>query len=75
MPGDLLGRDLRVVPSMRSQPQRNHHWLPCARNGQAQAEAIAARDVPAGASWAFCDHRTMAQVIADEAAVAANKAA
>jgi hypothetical protein len=30
--------------------------------------AMAARDVPAGTSWAFRDHRTMAQVIADEAA-------
>jgi hypothetical protein len=30
--------------------------------------AIAARDVPAGESWAFRGHRTMAQVIAEEAA-------
>ena len=30
--------------------------------------AMAARDVPAGESWAFRDHRTMAQVIAEEAA-------
>jgi len=30
--------------------------------------AIAARDVPAGTSWAFRDHRTMAEVIAEEAA-------
>jgi hypothetical protein len=30
--------------------------------------AIAARDVPAGESWAFGDHRTMAEVIAEEAA-------
>src|SRR5271169_6445714 len=29
--------------------------------------AMAARDVPAGESWAFRDHRTMAQVIASEA--------
>jgi hypothetical protein len=27
--------------------------------------ATAARDVPAGHSWAFCDHRTMAEVIAE----------
>jgi hypothetical protein len=30
--------------------------------------AVAARDVPAGESWAFRDHRTMSEVIAEEAA-------
>jgi hypothetical protein len=30
--------------------------------------AMAARDIPAGESWAFRDHRTIAEVIADEAA-------
>ena len=30
--------------------------------------ATAARDVPAGQSWVFRDHRTMAEVIAEEAA-------
>jgi hypothetical protein len=29
-------------------------------------KATAARDVPPGTSWAFLDHRTMAEVIADE---------
>ena len=75
MPGDLLGRDLRVVPSMRSQPHGTIIGFPAHGTAKRKAEAIAARDVPAGTSWAFCDHRTMAQVIADEAAVAANKAA
>jgi hypothetical protein len=37
--------------------------------------AMAARDVPAGESWAFRDHRTMGEVIADEAAAAGDKAA
>jgi hypothetical protein len=32
--------------------------------------AMAARDVPAGTSWAFQDHRTMAEVLADEATAA-----
>ena len=32
--------------------------------------ATAPRDVPIGDSWAFRDHRTMAEVIAQEAAVA-----
>jgi hypothetical protein len=32
--------------------------------------AIAARDVPAGESWAFPDHRTMAEVIAEHATAA-----
>jgi hypothetical protein len=32
--------------------------------------AIASRDVPAGESWAFPEHRTMAEVIADEATAA-----
>jgi hypothetical protein len=32
--------------------------------------AIAARDVPPGERWVFRDHRTMAEVIADEATVA-----
>jgi hypothetical protein len=31
---------------------------------------MAARDVPAGESWAFRDHRTMAEVIAEETAAA-----
>jgi hypothetical protein len=35
------------------------------RQGEA---ATAARDVPVGESWAFRDHRTMAEVLADEAA-------
>ena len=30
--------------------------------------AMATRDVPAGESWAFRDHRTMAEVVAEEAA-------
>jgi hypothetical protein len=30
--------------------------------------AMAARDVPAGESWVFGDHRTMAEVVAEEAA-------
>jgi hypothetical protein len=34
-------------------------------------KATAARNVPVGESWAFRDHRTMAQVIADEKATAA----
>jgi len=29
-------------------------------------KATAARDVPAGESWAFREHRTMAEVIAEE---------
>jgi hypothetical protein len=37
--------------------------------------ATAARDVPVGQPWTFPDHRTMAQVMADEAAAAADKAA
>ena len=32
--------------------------------------ATAARDVPVGENWAFRDHRTMAEVIAQEAAAA-----
>ena len=32
------------------------------------AAAMAARDVSSGESWAFDDHRTMAQVMAEEAA-------
>jgi hypothetical protein len=32
--------------------------------------AIAARDVPAGESWTFQDHRTMAEVVAKETAAA-----
>jgi hypothetical protein len=31
-------------------------------------KATAARDVPPGESWAFHDHRTMAEVLAAEAA-------
>jgi hypothetical protein len=32
--------------------------------------AMAARDIPAGDSWAFQDHRTMAEVLAEETATA-----
>jgi hypothetical protein len=32
--------------------------------------AMAAGDVPAGESWTFGDHRTMAKVIAEETAAA-----
>jgi len=49
--------------------------FPAHGTAKRKADAIAARDVPAGESWAFRDHRTMAQVIADEAAAAAHKAA
>ena len=39
-----------------------------ARQPRRQVEAaIAARDVPAGESWAFRDHRTIAEVVAEEA--------
>ena len=31
-------------------------------------KAVAARDVPPGQSWAFTDHRTMAEVLDDETA-------
>jgi hypothetical protein len=34
-------------------------------------QVTAARDVPVGESWAFRDHRTMAQVIAEEETVTA----
>ena len=34
--------------------------------GSAVEKATAARDVPPGTSWAFLEHRTMAQIIADE---------
>jgi hypothetical protein len=49
--------------------------FPAHGTAKCKAEAVAARDVPVGTSWAFRDHRTMAQVIADEAAAAADKAA
>jgi len=35
---------------------------------KATRNALAARDVPAGDSWAFRDHRTMEKVRADEQA-------
>jgi hypothetical protein len=37
---------------------------------KAEAVAVASRDVPAGASWTSRDHRTMREVIADEATAA-----
>jgi hypothetical protein len=33
--------------------------------------AIAARDIPVGQSWAFHEHRTMAEIIAEEKTVTA----
>jgi hypothetical protein len=33
-------------------------------------KATAARDVPVGDSWAFRDHRTMAEILAAETAAA-----
>jgi hypothetical protein len=49
--------------------------FPAHGTAKRKAEAVTARDVPAGPSWAFRNHRTMAQVIADEAVAAVEKAA
>jgi hypothetical protein len=36
---------------------------------KAFCEARAARDVPVGSLWAFLEHRTMAEVMLDEAKI------
>jgi hypothetical protein len=58
-----------------SKPREAIIGFPAHGTAKRKAEAIAARDIPAGESWAFLEHRTMAQVMADEAAAAADKAA
>jgi hypothetical protein len=46
-----------------------HPLIDGTKTGQSPiSSAAGARDVPAGESWAFRDHRTMKQVIADERA-------
>ena len=35
-------------------------------NGSTEGKPTAARDVPAGQPWVFPDHRSMAEVIAEE---------
>jgi hypothetical protein len=49
----------------RTEP-RTADQLPGAR--RSGSWATAARDIPPGSCWAFTDHRSMAQIIADEKA-------
>jgi hypothetical protein len=42
--------------------------FPAHGNWRQVEAAMAARDVPVGESWAFRDHRTMAEVSAEKAA-------
>ena len=59
LPGDIFGRDLQNLRRLIGFPAHGS-W----RRVEA---ATAARDVAAGERWTFPEHRTMAQVIADEA--------
>jgi hypothetical protein len=76
------GRRIAVCPATYSDATCKKSCGACARVRDAvigfpahgawrQVEAaMAAPDVPAGESWAFQDHRTMAEVIAEETATA-----
>ena len=65
LPGDLFGRHLQEL--WRLCPPRDAVIGFPAHGAWRQVEAAtAARDVPVGQSWAFHDHRTMAEVIAAE---------
>ncbi len=76
------GRRIAVCPATHTDATCKSCGVACARARDAVISfpahgawrhveaATAARDVAVGESWAFCDHRTMAQVIADEAAAA-----
>ena len=75
------GRRIAVCPATYSGAYLQELWcLPRVRDAvigfpahgawRKVETAMAARDVPAGESWAFRDHRTMAQVIVAEHAAA-----
>ena len=83
----LAGRRIAVCPATYSDAtcatcracahSRNGTIIGFPAHGTAKqkVEAVAARDVPAGTSWAFKTHRTMAEVMAGEHAAAADKVA
>jgi hypothetical protein len=64
LPGDLFGRDLEDVRRLcPGSGCRDRFW-------RQVAAAMAARDVRAGETWVFRDHRTMAEVSAENAIAA-----
>ncbi|MBV9202936.1 MAG: hypothetical protein JO320_19130 [Alphaproteobacteria bacterium] len=70
----VLGRDYARRAVRHRFKRRRDEWAMIgirAHGAWRQVEAaMAARDVPAGESWVFSGHRTMAEVIADETVAA-----
>ena len=66
LPGDLHGSHLQELRRL-CRAARGRHRLPW----RMVEKATAARDVPVGQSWAFREHRTMAEIIASEKSVTA----
>src|SRR6202035_1932455 len=70
--GDLYGRHLQeLCCGACAVPREAVIGFPAHGPRRVVEKAIAARDVPVGQSWAFREHRTMAQVIAAEKFVTA----
>jgi len=69
LPGDIFGRDLQDLRRLFSGSRRRDRLSGHGAWRQVKV-AMAARDVPAGESWVFPGHRTMAEVIADETVAA-----
>src|SRR5215207_1451879 len=68
--GDVLERHVPELRRLR-QAARSGDRLRGTRRLADGRKATAARDVPFGESWAFREHRTMAEVIAAEKAATA----
>jgi len=66
LPGDIFGSDLQDLRCVRLGSGRRDR-LPRSWCWRLVEAAMAAKEVPAGQSWVFRDHRTMAEVIAAEA--------
>jgi hypothetical protein len=69
MPGELYRHDLPIMRCLRQTP-KGRHRLPRPWRMACRRKATAARDVAPGEPWIFQNHRTMADVIADEATAA-----
>ncbi len=64
--GDLFERHVQELCGACTEPRKPVIGFPAHGAWRVVERATAARDVPPGESWAFHDHRTMAEAIANE---------